>query len=80
MPGADTSFRVSVVLCKPYDNSHDSSDPQRFLPAGLTPYVLNNYNTKSSPYLVTKVDVPVPLERLEVENTTSQRSVRGRAE
>ena len=38
-----------MVRSKPCANPHDSSDLQRFLPEGLTPYVLNNYTTKSFP-------------------------------
>ena len=65
MPGADAPCRVSVVRCKPCANPHDSSDLPRFLPAGLTPYVLNNYTNKSPPYHVTEGDVTVPIERVE---------------
>ena len=59
MPGADAPCRVSVVRCKPCANPHDSSDLPRFLPAGLTSYVLNNYTSKSPPYHVTEDDVTV---------------------
>ena len=78
MPGADAPCRLSVVRCKPCTNPHDCSDLPRFLPAGLTPYVLNNYTNKSPLYHVTEDDVTVPIERLEVEKITSHRSVRGR--
>ena len=78
MPGAGTPCRVSVVRCKPCVNPHDSSDLPRFLHAGLTPYILNNYTKKSPPYHVTEDDVNVPIERVEVEKITSHRSVRGR--
>ena len=47
------------------------------MPAGLTPYVLNNYTNKPPPYHVTWDDVPVTIERLGVEKITSHRSVRG---
>ena len=76
MPGVDAPCRVSVVPCEPCANHHDSSDLPWFLPAGLTPYVLNS--TKSPPYHVIKDDVTVPIERLEIEKITSHRSVRGR--
>ena len=68
-----------MVRCKLCDNPHDSSDLLWFLPARLTPYVLNNYTTKSPPCHVTEDDVTVPIELLEVEKITSHRSVRGRA-
>jgi len=50
----------------------------RFLPAGLTPYVLNSYANKSPPYHVTENDVSTPVERLEVERISGHQSVRGR--
>ena len=56
---------------------HDSSDHPRFLPAGLTPYGLNNYTNKSLPYHVTEDDLTVPIERFEVEKITRHRSARG---
>ena len=40
--------------------------------------MLNTYTIKSPPYHVTEDDVSVPSERLEVEQITSHRSVRGR--
>ena len=78
MPGKDSKHRVSVVRCKPCANPHDTEDMPRFLPAGLTQYVLNNYTTKSPPYHVTEDDVSAPVERLEVEQITGHQSVRGR--
>ena len=55
MPGVDAPCRVSVVRCKLCINPHDSSNLPRFLPAGLTPYVLNkvlnNYTNITPPYL-----------------------------
>ena len=67
-----------MTRCKPCANPHDRSDLPRFLPPGLTPYVLNIYTNKFSPYHVTEDDVTVPIERLEVEKITSHRYVRGR--
>ncbi len=78
MPGADAPCRVAVARTKPCANPHDNSDLPRFLPAGLTAYVLNNYTTKSPPYHVTADDVSVPIDRLDVDKITSHRSVRGR--
>ena len=50
----------------------------RFLPAGLTQYVLNNFTTKAPPYHVTMDDVSAPLERLEVDHISGHQCVRGR--
>ena len=38
----------------------------KYLPAGLTQYVLNNFSKNSPPYHVTEDDVSTPLERLKV--------------
>ena len=78
LPGKDSKRRVSVARCKPCANPHDTNDLPRFLPAGLTPYVLNNYTTKSPPYHVTVDDVSTPVERLEVEQISTHQLVRGR--
>ena len=78
MPGADARRRVSVQRCKPCANPHDQGDMPKYLPAGLTQYVLNNFSKKSLPYHVTQDDVSTPLQRLEVEKTTGHQSVRGR--
>ena len=78
MPGLDAKRRVSVVRCKPCSNPHDNTDMPRYLPAGLTEYVLNKYTTKSPPYHVTTEDVTPRIERLEVDRITAHRFVRGR--
>ena len=77
MPGANAKKRVSVARCKPCPNPDDADDMSRFLPAGLTQYVLNNYTTKSPPYHVTEDDVSDSLHRLEVEKISGHQSVRG---
>ena len=77
-PGSDSKRRVSVVRCKPCRNPHDNSDLPRYLPAGLTEYVLNKHTAKSPPYHVTADDVSPRLERLEVDSITGHRIVRGR--
>ena len=41
-PGSDACRRVAIELCKPCANPHDSEDMPKYLPAGLTQYVLNN--------------------------------------
>ena len=51
---------------------------RKYLPAGLTQYVLNNFSKKPPPYHVAQDDVPTPLQRLEVEKITGHQSVRGR--
>ena len=78
MPGADARGRVSVQRCKPCANPHDQGDMPKYLPAGLTKYVLNNFSNKCPPYHVTQDDVLTPLQRLEVEKITGHYSVRGR--
>lgn len=77
MPGADAKRRVAVERCKPCTNPHDTHDIPRSLPAGLTPYVLNNHTTKSPPYHVTGDDV-VPVQRMDVDEITAHQCVRGR--
>ena len=59
-------------------DAHDSGDVTKYLPAGLTQYVVNNFSNKFPPYHVTQVDVSTPLQRLDVEQTTGHQSVRGR--
>ena len=62
MPGADARRRVSGQSCKPCANPHDRGDMQKYLPAGLTQYVLNNFFKKFPPYHVTQDDVSPPLQ------------------
>ena len=50
----------------------------KYLPAGLTQYVLNNFSKNRPPYHVTQDDVSTPLQRLEVEKVTGHQLVRGR--
>ena len=50
----------------------------KYLPAGLTQYVLNNFPKNSPPYHVTQDDFSDPPQRLEVEKITGHESVRGR--
>ena len=50
----------------------------KYLPTGLTQYVLNFFPKKSSQYHVTRDDVSAPLQRLEVETITGHQSVRAR--
>ena len=60
MPGADVHRRVSVERCRPCTNPHDRDDMPKYLPDGLTQYVLNNFTKKSPPYRVTQNDVSAP--------------------
>ena len=70
MPGADAHCRVSVERCKLCTNPHDRGDMPKYLPDGLTQYVLNTFTKKIPPYHVTQDDVSAPLQRLEVERMT----------
>ena len=77
-----TSVRLSVQFFRadePCANPHDQGDMPKYLPAGLTQYVLNNFfSQKSPPYHVTQDDVSTPLQRPEVEKITGHQSVGGR--
>ena len=50
----------------------------KYLPTGVTQYVVNNISRKSPPYHVTQDDVLTSPQRLEVEQITGHQSVRGR--
>ena len=76
--GSDARRRVAIERCKPCANPHDSGDMPKYLPAGLTQYVLNNFSETSPPYHVTQDDVSTPIQRLAVEQITGHQSVRGR--
>ena len=69
---------MAIERCKRCANPHDSEDVPKYLPAGLTQYVLNKFPKKSPPYHVTQDDVSTPLQRLEVEQITGDQSVLGR--
>ena len=66
MSGPAAKPRVTVVRCKPFANPHDANDMSRYLPAGLTQYVLHTFATKSPPYYVTTDDVATPPILLDV--------------
>ena len=70
MSGTDAHRRVSVERCKLYTNPHNRVDMPKYLPDGLTQYVLNNFAKYSPPYHMSQDDVLVPLQRLEVERIT----------
>ena len=52
----------------------------KYLPVGLTQYVLNTFPNKSPQYHVTQEYVAASLQRLEVEKINSHQSVRGRSD
>ena len=54
LPGSDARRRVAIKRCKPCVNPHDSEDMPKYLPAGLTQYVLNNIPKKFPRHHVTK--------------------------
>ena len=79
MPGPDAHCRVSVARCKPCTNPHDTIDLPRYLPSGLTQYVLNNHTAPPIlPPHVTADDVSVSVEHLKADKIFSHRSVPGR--
>ena len=78
LPGSDARRRVAIERYKPCTNPHDSGDMSKYLPAGLTQYVLHNFSKKSPPYHVTQDDISTPLQRLEVAQITGHQLVRGR--
>ena len=49
LPGSDARRRVAVERGKPCANPHDSGDMPKYLPAGLTQYVLNTFSKKFPP-------------------------------
>ena len=51
LPGSDARRRAAIKRCKPCAYPHDSSDMPKYLPAGLTQYVVNIFSKKSPPYL-----------------------------
>ena len=53
---------------------------QKYLPAGLTQYVLNSVSKKSPPYHVNRDTVSTPLQRLKVEKITGHQKVRRRSD
>ena len=78
LPGSDARRRVVIERCKPCGNRHDSGDMPKYLPAGLTQYVLNKFSKKSPPYHVTQDDVLTSLQRLKLEQITGHQSARER--
>ena len=77
-PGSNAHRRVAIERCKPCANPYDSGNMPKYLPAGLTQYVLNNVSKKSPPYHVTQDDISTPLQPLQGEQITGHQSVRAR--
>ena len=78
LPGSDARRRAAIERCKPRADPHDSSDMPKYLSAGLTQCILNNFSKTSPPYDVTQDDISALLQRLEVEKIAGHKSVRGR--
>ena len=69
MPGKDKNKRVSVDRCKMCHNPSDDSDIPKYLPAGLSKYMLHSFTDKSPPFHPTSEDVvkfgiPVDIEKI----------------
>ena len=78
IPGVDARRRFSVQRCKPCANPHEHGDRPKYLPGGLTQYVLNTFLKESPPYHVTQDDVSIPFQPVEVEKVPGHQSVRDR--
>ena len=49
LPGSDARRHETIERCKPCANPHDSGDMPKYLPPGLTQYVLDKFSKKSPP-------------------------------
>ena len=58
-----------------YTNPHDRGDMPKYLPAGLTQYVLNNFSKKFPPYRVTQDDVSTPPWEREMDLQLSRHTI-----
>ena len=58
LPGLDARQHVAIERFKPCANPHDSSEMPKYLPTGLSQYVLNDRSRKSPPYHVTDARLP----------------------
>ena len=61
LPGSDARRRVAIERFKPCANRRNSGDMPKYLPAGLTQYVLNTFSKRSPPYHATQDNVSTPL-------------------
>ena len=78
MPGKDQKKRVSVDRCKMCHNPSDDSDIPKYLPAGLSKYVLHSFTDKSPPFHPTTEDVVKSGIPVDIEKITGHQLVRGR--
>lgn len=62
-PGKGINKRVSVHRCKKCYNAYGKRDKSRFLPWGLSAYVLNKYSEFAPPFHLTEEDVEEELDR-----------------
>ena len=69
-----------MAHCKPCTNSYDADEMPRYLPAGLTQYVLHAFETKSPPNHVTTDDVAIPPLLIGVAKIIGHQCVRGRGD
>ena len=78
MPGKDQKKRVSVDRCKMCHNPSDDLDIPKYLPAGLSKYVLHSFTDKSPPFHPTTEDVVKSGIPVDIEKITGHQLVRGR--
>ena len=78
MPGKDQKKRVSVDRCKMCHKPSDGSDISKYLPAGLSKYVLHSFTDKSPPFHPTTEDVVKSGIPVDIEKITGHQLVRGR--
>ena len=77
MPGKDQKKRVSVDRCKICHNPSDDSDIPKYLPAGLSKYVLHSFTDKSPPFHPTTEDVVKSGIPVDIQKITGHQLVRG---
>ena len=76
MPGQDQKKRVSVDRCKMCNNPSDDSDIPKYLPAGLSKYVLHSFTDKSPPFHPTTEEVVKSGTPVDIEKITGHQLVR----
>ena len=76
--GKDQKKRVYVDRCKMCHNPSDNSDIPRYLPAGLSKYVLHSFTEKPPPFHPTTEDVVKSGIPVDIEKITGHQLVRGR--
>ena len=77
MPGKDQKKRVFVDRCKMCHNPSDDSDIPKYLPAGLSKYVLLSITDKSPQFHPTTEDVVKSGIPVDIEKITGHQLVRG---